>query len=422
MIINRLKVTQLRAFDEAEFAFNSAMNLLVGVNGVGKSTVLDALRILLSQVIKELSAPRLKTLTFTQDDITIGRDFLTAEISFDTGGVSYLVHNQREEYVPNKAREGEVRHQTLETPDREKWIFTDLNLNEKKFAQQLRRDKQQPLALFFSSHRSLTNVAAAKGKGEGIASAVKDALEPRELRLQEIADWWLAREALAKEDVKYARPLEALQDAVSVFLEGYGNLRAVSKPKPTLLIDKAGITLDVRQLSEGERGVLALVLELTTRLSKANQHLENPARDGTAIVLIDELDLHLHPRWQRTIVSRLIETFPKCQFIATTHSPQIVGEVSPEQIYILQADGEKPFKPDQSLGMDTNWILRRLMETDERDPKTNEELKAIADLVEKEEYVEAQQKIDALRDELGDFTELIRLQTRIDRFSILKEE
>src|SRR2546421_371999 len=132
MIINRLKVTQLRAFDEAEFEFNSGMNLLVGINGVGKSTALDALRILLSQVIKGLSAPRLKALNFTDDDITVGREFLSAEISFDISGVSYLVHNPREEYVPYKL--GQVREQVQETPDRAKWIFTsDPTLNEKKF-------------------------------------------------------------------------------------------------------------------------------------------------------------------------------------------------------------------------------------------------------------------------------------------------
>ena len=70
------------------------------------------------------------------------------------------------------------------------------------------------------------------------------------------------------------------------------------------------------------------------------------------------------PKWQRQIVGKLMTTFPRCQFIATSHSPQVVASVDPEQVHLLTPDGV--IRPDRSRGMDSNWILRHLMEADDR--------------------------------------------------------
>jgi predicted ATP-binding protein involved in virulence len=122
-------------------------------------------------------------------------------------------------------------------------------------------------------------------------------------------------------------------------LPAYNNVRPDDEDASRLLIDSDGSTLEVPQLSGGERGVLAMVLDLARRLSQANPVLGDPLREGEAVVLIDELDLHLHPSWQRQIVHKLTEVFPRCQFIATTHSPQIIGEVEHDRIQII-ANGQ----------------------------------------------------------------------------------
>ncbi|KAM3100867.1 AAA family ATPase [Phormidesmis sp. 146-35] len=114
--------------------------------------------------------------------------------------------------------------------------------------------------------------------------------------------------------------------------------------------------MDVRQLSDGERSVLALVLDLARGLSQANPILENSLQ-GKAVVLIDELDLHLHPIWQRTIVAKLTQTFPNCQFIATTHSPQIVGEVKPPGLSLIVKEGDRVVAIQEGLqgfGLDSS--------------------------------------------------------------------
>lgn len=425
MILKHLRVAQLRAFEQAEFEFRPSMNLLVGINGVGKSTVLDALRMLLSQVLPEISGSRSKALRFTTDDITVGRDVLDVELVCGTGDVSfsYLVHKPREENVSDPDREGQVRHQTIETPERTEWTPASRTV-----AEQLGRGKVQPLAVYFSSHRSLPDLATPprQSASGGRAAAFAESLEPRRLRIREIIDWWLAREALAREGLPSAhRQLDALNEAVLTFLDGCDNLRAVKEPKPTLLIDKAGMTLDVRQLSDGERGVLALVLDLTRRLAQANPRSGNPAHDGSAVVLVDELDLHLHPLWQRSIAQRLTNTFPRCQFIATTHSPLIISEVEPEGITVLLRDAERVMvrRAGQSYGLDVNWILDHLMGGASRPKPAQDKINEIEDALEEGELNSARRLLEGLREMLHGYDgEVARLEASINTLEALADE
>lgn len=427
MNVSRLRVAQLRAFDEAEFEFRPGLNLLVGINGVGKSTVLDALRILFSQVLSELIAVKDRSLRndFAPDDTKVGRDFLSAEISCEIGGTSfsYLVHKPREEFMSNpEAKEGQVREQTIDTPERREWTFDPATqIDESKLARQIRQDGEQPLAVYFSPHRSLleTEAPSRQSARGGVSAALAKALEPRRLYLPEFAEWWLTREVLAGEGLESARiQLEALSEAVGSFLDSYGNLRAVREPKPSLQVDKAGVTLDVSKLSDGERSVLALVLDLTRRLSQANEGLDDPARQGRAVVLIDELDMHLHPSWQRTIVSRLERTFPNCQFIATSHSPQIIGEMSPENILTIEQSGEVS-RPSQAFGMDTNWVLQVVMDVDERDPGVKRSIAACFGMIQRGELDSAERKINELRQEIGSSEELQRASALIQRIRLM---
>lgn len=413
MKIERLKLANVRAFEQAEFEFGDGVNLLVGVNGVGKSTVLDSLRFILAAALKKLSPHRDKIDFFDGDDFSVGQNFLLAEINgeIQSQAFAYLVQQQREKFVDNlgednkprfqtTGKESQIYNQTLERPE-----FDDFT---KKPT--VKAGAGLPIAVFFSPNRSLI----VDRKGSPASSFAKHSLERRELQIQAFADFLLTRRALARESKTAGAQIEALNNALASFLEGYGNLTAVRQPKLSLTIEKDGKTLDVRQLSDGERGVLALVLDLTFRLAAANPDLENPARDGKAVVLIDELDLHLHPKWQREIVDRLERTFRNCQFIASTHSPQIVGEVAPEKIWILNGNGEQPEKPNQSLGMDTNWILDRLMQTEDRDIDIKKQLKVIEKLIKDKKYKQAQNDVDNMRKKLGDFPELVRLQAIIN--------
>jgi predicted ATP-binding protein involved in virulence len=420
MQINRLTLTNFRAFEQAEFEFQPGMNLLVGINGVGKSTVLDALRIMFSQILPQFTASKSRPENFSVDDIRVGSGALTAELEFKAANIdfNYLVHKPREQFIIRDTEVGEEGEEIYDLVEQQV-----LSPGKNEIPKHLKIDLKKPLVVYFSTRRSLANMAAPNKQSivGNQSTAFANALSHRELRLREFAEWLLVQETMEREGKQLAEQyISVLNNAVTNFLDTCTGLEPVTEPTTTLLLNKGGIKLDVRWLSDGERAILALILDLARRLSQANPELENPLQDGKAVVLIDELDLHLHPRWQRNIVNKLTTTFPNCQFIATTHSPQIIGEVESESILIIER-GEQPFRPDQSLGMDSNWILRYLMEASDRDWETEKNLEEISQLIKNEKYDEATDKIDQLRDQIGDFPELVRLETRIDRIRLLGE-
>ncbi len=99
-----------------------------------------------------------------------------------------------------------------------------------------------------------------------------------------------------------------------------------------LLTSPQGTDLQIDQLSGGYKAVLSVVADIAKRLAIANPDAENPLEEE-AVILIDELDLHLHPRWQKTIVEDLKRTFPNCQFIITTHSPFIIQSLQAGELF-----------------------------------------------------------------------------------------
>ena len=101
--------------------------------------------------------------------------------------------------------------------------------------------------------------------------------------------------------------------------------------------------LDVLQLSDGEKCTLALFGDIARRLAIANPSLDDPLQ-GDGVVLIDELELHMHTSWQRKVISMLKKTFPNIQFIITTHSPQILGEVDHDLMFMLYPGTDRIFR------------------------------------------------------------------------------
>ncbi len=117
-----------------------------------------------------------------------------------------------------------------------------------------------------------------------------------------------------------------------------------------LIVQIRGKVLPFKLLSDGQRSMLAMVADIAYRMAQLNPHLlENVTLETPGVVLIDELNLHLHPKWQRTIVDNLRKTFPKVQFIATSHSPFIIQSLRPgELIDLNEVEGAAQFQ-NQSI-------------------------------------------------------------------------
>jgi predicted ATP-binding protein involved in virulence len=135
------------------------------------------------------------------------------------------------------------------------------------------------------------------------------------------------------------------------------------------------------------------------------------------VVLIDELDVHLHPRWQRDVARHLKMTFPKIQFVCTSHSPQVIGEIPPEEIRLLEDNGAQ--SPGQSFGMDSNWILRVLMGAEDQNADVKSELDHIFKLITERRIDEAASNVAALRARVGNSESIQRAASTIERVRML---
>ncbi len=165
-----------------------------------------------------------------------------------------------------------------------------------------------------------------------------------------------------------------------------------------MIMDKVGKDgyvdkLVINQLSSGERNLLALIGDLTRRLFLANQ-VGNPLH-GNGIVLIDEIDVHLHPKWQRKVVKKLREIFPNIQFVVTTHSPLVISAFEPKHIRILFNNNviNADDKNQPTKGLQPNRILKELMSTPLRDFETQEKIKQLRQYIKEDFESEKVQKL-----------------------------
>jgi predicted ATP-binding protein involved in virulence len=438
MRVKQLKLANLRAIEAAEFRFQPGFNLIVGVNGVGKSSVLDALRICISRILPSITESRAKAMSFTIDDIRSGFPFLDVELSLavDLQEFRFTRRQWRESFAADDEENlDRLRREILNSErlrDRARNLLRELEKSHgvsdsDAFAPSQAQLKKTvstlsvaPNCVYFSTNRSVasyTSTSKSKAVG-GKSAAYAEALVPRPMYIAQFADWMRVQGVLASEQRVAGRHIEVLRSAIARFLPSYENLRPGSKNPSHLVIDQSGVTLDVSQLSDGERGVLALVLDLARRLSQANPSLGDPLAEGDAIVLIDEIDLHLHPKWQRTIVEHLTGAFPRCQFIATTHSPQIVAAVEPEQVLLLTT--AEVVHPDRSLGMDSNWILRHLMEDDDRPASAALAIRTVEALIQKGAFKKASIAIARERRKGFDLPEWSVLEARMARLERLR--
>lgn len=408
MKVTHLKLTNVRVIESAEFRFRPGFNLVVGANGVGKTTIIEVLAVSLSGIIKHIKKLRMSMKSFDVDAIRIGADSMDVECGFEIGRIQdiYRIHKTRGDSVP-KGEVGKPREQVYATPDQMEFV-RDGRADPVVYA-------GQPFAILFSTNRAVPSErkpSKAATAGD-FNTALADVFSHRELRLAEFADWMRVQRALSKERPSSRRILAVLKDTVTRFLPDYKNLRFGGQDDRMLLIDRNAATLPVRQLSDGERGLLALVLDLTRRLSQANPELESPTTEAEAVVLIDEIELHLHPKWQRQIVHKLTTAFPKCQFIATTHSPQIIGEVEFDCIHIIADDQVHP--PTQSFGVDSNRVLEEIMDVDPRTWKVQNLLAKIGHEIDGDKFEQARQSLSSLIEILGENDpEVIRLHTLLD--------
>jgi len=457
MKVKRLGLKGFRGFDEIVLDFDITSErptVFIGNNGVGKSSILDALAILLSWFISGLKDSNKKR-----------RNILSS--SDKAQGIRLSINDIKNEY--------DAIYQSIKIQYQDKkdytWSLSTLerdNLGKleslDKLTDNIRNALRDsilisiPIIVYYTVNRSIPNVTldVQDNYSTTLLDAYEDSLAyytpdsnnefqygqliigeahkksvlaEKSITFDSFFKWFRNIEDLENEnkrdDIHYQdKQLESVRVAINKLISGFSNIRVKRSPLRMTVNKTIGDKVEeltINQLSDGEKCLLAMVGDIARRLAIANPRLDDPLQ-GEGIVLIDEIELHLHPQWQHKIIPRLTETFPNCQFIVTTHSPQVLSHVQPENIYILQStpDGIIASHPESSYGRDSNQILEDYMGTPERPQDIKDKILEIFQVIDQNDLRQAKKLCESLGSEIGsDEPELIRARAVIKRKEIL---
>ena len=331
MRIRELTLRNYRVYAEhSSFEFANRFTVVAGINGRGKTALLDGLAILCSRFLPHVSSARSGYRTVTPQEVHVGAGSAELGMRANCAGIpiEYKLTYSKERRQIRTTRLPATVKQTVKNA----------------YGDSTRSDDAAPLAVYYTTDRAGYRLPKELPREvpRGQAAAYTGALLNRTVNFRDfMARYWSAVtvERTERRDNPYYlgdRAVAAIARALTTFLGGLENLRVQKEPL-RLLVDKAGVALDLSQLSDGERSFLAMICDLGRRLALANPLLENPLH-GAGVVLIDELELHLHPKWQREVTDKLRKTFPNIQFIATTHSPFVIQALRPGELINLDPD------------------------------------------------------------------------------------
>lgn len=444
MIVHQLNLANFRGFGQIELAFEPDVNVIAGVNGVGKSGILQALAALFSRALLDFTPSTARSLSFTDEDIYHGKPSLEASAIFTVADQQCHMGTQRlrgdrdsgDQWNSfwQKAYEARATDKPMTFSEMlaTRTFTGNLEAGKVEIEQALRALKErlhQPLCIYFSPKRQLPGRPKSLPKPAPFEprSAYQFALDDRDVNLREFMHWFRWQDLQARKGDSHAkRMLATLREVVTRFVPEFQDLRIEDKPTLCFIVEKNSMPLALDQLSDGERGLLAVIFDIARRLAIANPGLDDPIAEGKAIVLLDEIELHLHPTWQRQVLRRLRNTFKSCQFIVTSHSPQVIGQVWPRCLHLLEySEQEKRIvvhHMPQSFGMDSNWILQNIMGSLARDYDTEQRVSAAYDKIDEEDFGKARELLAALEVDVGLFPDLQEAKSLLDRLELLKSD
>lgn len=378
-LLSQIAIRNFRSIREAEIPLGSRLVVLVGENAAGKTAVLEAIAAALGPVIHALSSNsrKLPLLDF-QDFHRVSRAYNgIAEIEREVTFHASLVDGPSWETVffVEDAPEPKVR------------AFRDPE-GVQSVADFLIRNDEFPIIAYYGVERGAR--AGERGVGSLRRYSPHQSYDPSDRRagyldslsaravFDDVERWFEAYESLELRRQREDGPdavdvrLATIRRAVASVVPEAEKLRVIGLP-PRLNADfthQSDVqTLPIASLSAGYLSLITIVMDMARRMAELNPHLDNPLA-AAGIVLIDEIDLHLHPRWQQTVITALEETFPKVQFILTTHSPQIITTVDAENIRILTSrKGKMEVHPSTSMeGARAGRALSEVFGVTERPP------------------------------------------------------
>ncbi len=429
MKLNSIHLTNYRMHADLEVKFAPGFNVIVGVNGSGKTSLLKGVCEALNGLGHGIfhGFPPLSDTGSTR----LQMEQINGRFRFESQyPVIVCTHGEAFESAikwtwtkPNQVGKTEL------SGDHPGKGFQKIN----QLVDTLGVSEPLPLVAFYRANRQWNPPQ----------SNMMQAVTQKHARLDGYAIWWdasldatglqiwavsrcLERYQISSETGK---SFDAIQDdelalvnaALSVAVENVKGLRYDMKQK-SLLVEWAASPhrepTAFENLSDGQRAVIALVADIARRMCLLNPQLGDQVTANTpGVVLIDELDMHLHPHWQRILTNGLKAAFPSLQFIVASHSPQVLGELQPSEIILLRPEGTT--HPQVSYGLDSSRVLEEVMDATARTPEVENALSELFAALERNELPAARTQLAALAERAPGIAELDGARALLKRKEVL---
>ena len=324
--------------------------VLIGDNGSGKTSILEAITKALVPVIRSINTEAVKKCDLTNNDIKNRRGWTKVVLSLDIEDIVYRCSNRRRKNA-NIEFENKLDKNS---------ILREIKQLKAKY-DELRDIGQLPLVLYYGTNR-VVNEIPQRGhiKEFYIEDALKNCFDNSN-SFRDFYEWFKTEEDIELRELRECKNyqsirLNCVRRAISEMIEGYSDLKIKLNPSRMVVTNPNGDELRIEQLSGGYKAVLSVIADIAKRLALAFPNSTDPLKQE-AVILIDELDLHLHPKWQKSIVKDLKRTFPNCQFIVSTHSPFIIQSLKQSELINIEEETQ-----GTATGSFEGWSIEEIQE------------------------------------------------------------
>lgn len=408
--IESLHLKNFRGYENLDVSFDKEYTVLIGLNGSGKSTILDALSIALGAYVGSFDDVRGNSIS-DKDARTITEQIgsrLEEQRLYPVEVKCTGVMNDSDSISWMRSLNGEGRKTTYGDA-------SAINEIARSYQDRLRKQDQSlilPVIAYYGTGRlwsqsfSINSKLSSKkwNRQQGYADCLNTGINQSQM-----LNWFQEMTMIGLQENKQVPELNAVEDAVAECYchseSSIDHARYYYSVKDKCLImetekDNTIEKLPVSSLSDGERGIISLVSDIAYRMAVLNPQLLDNITDTPGIVLIDELDMHLHPEWQKSVIHDLKCVFPNIQLIVTTHSPSILSNISAEHVRIL-SDWNVRTPDTETYGRNLNDLLLDLMAIDVRPEKIVKLQKEFDDRLDAEDYSKAEEVLNEMEKLMG---------------------
>jgi hypothetical protein len=429
MKIKNIKLKNFRCFEELDIDLNERCNVIVGVNGAGKSTILDALAISIGTYFAKI--PTAYSLPIQKEDI-LRKSFLTGSIISTEYQFPVVISTKGIVCGEHIEWEREINGLKNKTTVKNASSLIKIGHIQQQNIQNGNIDTILPIIAYYGTgrlYKKKNNRSSKEGtKKSSRLDGYTDALSLGTNEKQ-LLRWFEDMTLIKIQEDREIPELKIVKTAIEKCFE-IGN-RDVSDVSINYSVKSKDIEVSYRKnnkieklplhmFSDGIRITLTMVADIATRMAKLNPQLLDKVLESPGVILIDEIDMHLHPSWQSRIITSLLETFTNVQIVTTTHSPIVISSIESEYLRILK--NNEIIHPPAYFNREIEDILNIIMETDYRTEEVRELINQINQNIDNGEFDEAKKLLDNLKDIVGETdSEVISARNSIELEEFFKE-